>query len=418
MGKNRGNQKHFKTSILTRLEFNEDGKPRDDIMLLPTGVWNSPTHGHFTITEETLDNAIYNFQNFRKDVDINISHFPDDGAGGWFTELYKASEEGKTVLRAKVEWTKKGLELLKDKVFKFISPEFDFIHVDPQTGAEYKDVLVGAGLTNRPFFRQMPAVVASETGGLTLNEKSVLYFSDTVMNLEQLLSKPSEELTEEEVTFIRENEEELTDEQRESLSEVLADDQDDNQDNNQDDNQDDNQDADQDDNQDTDNDDSGDAEDIEASEKTVTIKASELKQLQNDAKQGSLAFKALDREKVSKQIESFTFSESNKTGVLTPAIKAKATNFMVKLSADMRKEFAEVLKGLKKVSNTDLFDEKGNNHDNSDGGANSLTASERASNMAEELVKEGKAKDFNEALDKVLSENAELAQGIQEEYTV
>jgi hypothetical protein len=63
-------------------------------------------------------------------------------------------------LHAVVDWTPKGRELLSSGIYKYFSAEFGSF--TDSAGKKTSNVLFGGGLTNRPFFKQMPAVKFEE----------------------------------------------------------------------------------------------------------------------------------------------------------------------------------------------------------------------------------------------------------------
>ena len=147
-----------------------------EIQILKPGTWNTITYGPITITADDLDQVVENFNSgIRKGVPINYDHDKKEAAA-WFTELENRKDgdpDKQGVWSKAIEWTTAGAEKVMDEVYKFISPELDFIHQDMATGKEYKNVLVGAALTNYPLFKELQAIKASENGHE--NEKNVIY---------------------------------------------------------------------------------------------------------------------------------------------------------------------------------------------------------------------------------------------------
>jgi len=136
----------------------------NEIQILRTGKWDHPQYGEIDITEHDLDLFIKSFKERARRIDLAIdqAHNPDEGAAGWFKDLFKKESDGDVGLYARVEWTDFGEELLEGKRFKYISPEFRFNYEDDETGRSYENVLYGAGLTNRPFIKEMEPIMMSE----------------------------------------------------------------------------------------------------------------------------------------------------------------------------------------------------------------------------------------------------------------
>jgi len=189
-------EKDLDKMIMNFVQFDEpvSGSNVSEIEILKTGVWDHPTYGKMTITQGMLDEFIQNFnEGIRKGICITEGHPVNDGelpAVGWFKELKK---KGSDALLAVVEWNKRGMEILADKVYKFFSPEFFFNYEDPETRTVTKNVLTGGALTNKPYFKSLEAVVMSEKF-LINNKKS--------MKLEEIISKKVEDVTKEEMTFM------------------------------------------------------------------------------------------------------------------------------------------------------------------------------------------------------------------------
>lgn len=154
------------------------------IEIMREGKWNHPIYNNLEFTSNTLDNVITNFKNKVRGVDISfdLEHGETNHkteAVCWVKNLIK---EG-TKLLAEVEWTDFGKEKIKGKNFKYFSPEFKFVYEDEETGKKYNNVLLGGGLTNKPFIKKMQPIMLSET----VNENdfnSELYLPCTIENEE------------------------------------------------------------------------------------------------------------------------------------------------------------------------------------------------------------------------------------------
>ena len=97
----------------------------------------------------------------RNDIPINEGHevMDEKPAIGWFKKLVNKGSDG---LWAVVEWTEQGKDLLRQKAYKYFSPEFYQQYEDPETRRVYNNVLVGGALTNKPYFKELTPVVFSE----------------------------------------------------------------------------------------------------------------------------------------------------------------------------------------------------------------------------------------------------------------
>jgi len=133
------------------------------IEIMRTGTWKHPLYGQFSISENDINDFILHFNEGVRGVDIAIDlehgETPHKGASaGWIKSLNK---QGNSLL-AEIEWTELGKEKLKNKEYKYFSPEFKFNYEDLETGKKYTNVLMGGGLTNRPFIKNMQPVLLSE----------------------------------------------------------------------------------------------------------------------------------------------------------------------------------------------------------------------------------------------------------------
>lgn len=135
-------------------------RPVSDIQIARTGTWEHPQYGRLEITEQTLQDFVDNFYRRVRGIDIAVdqAHRPEDGAAGWIKDLHKRGNE----LWATVEWTPLGVRLIRDGIYRYFSPEFAVTYTDPETGQKYRNVLLGGGLTNRPFIKGMAPVMLSE----------------------------------------------------------------------------------------------------------------------------------------------------------------------------------------------------------------------------------------------------------------
>jgi len=143
------------------------------VQLLRPGVWDHPKHGTLIIDDKVINGMIANFNNHVRGIDLAIDedHQAEKGAAGWFKGLENRGQDG---LWALIEWTSRGVELIRDKIYKYLSAEFDWDWINEETGKNYKYVLFGAALTNRPFIKGMAAVNLSEFSDKEINMSSRL----------------------------------------------------------------------------------------------------------------------------------------------------------------------------------------------------------------------------------------------------
>ena len=219
----------FKSVIdLSLIAKENDGALPKEIQVLPCGEFMTAPYGPLTIDEGIFDQMVGNFdRDVRKAVPIDVDH--DGGkAAGWINKLINKGKDG---LWAIVEWNKYGKELLTEKLYKLFSPEWSFDYVDPEHSTHHGAVLVAGSLTNRPLFKEMPLLVASDgtiekNKDLTKPNQIMLLLdskqftaNDMPKTLEEILKLQVADRSEDDLKVISEAKEkgELSDEQKAQL---------------------------------------------------------------------------------------------------------------------------------------------------------------------------------------------------------
>ena len=132
---------------MKELEIGEDGKTR--VMISPYGEFtlNDGSKQNGTVqhcTRENLAGLVERWQGEKKKILVDVDHrselTDDTQAAGWITGL-TLDDEG---LWGEVEWTPKGLELVKGKEYRFTSPAWTL------DGGGNPQTLVSVALTNKP----------------------------------------------------------------------------------------------------------------------------------------------------------------------------------------------------------------------------------------------------------------------------
>lgn len=202
------------------------------IEVLRAGVWPaSSMKGPMTITTADLQEFKSNFDagvgmsKGLKQLPIDFSHDSWAEAAGWITALTVVGES----LMASVEWSSEGKESLEGGMFKCISPSFWpaccgewYDPEDPDITA--RNVLVGAGLTNIPFFSDLQPVMAStksKDGKATVNENIIYIEADKkepTMTLDEIRVKEASVLNDDEKKFLADNKKELSAEELKKFS--------------------------------------------------------------------------------------------------------------------------------------------------------------------------------------------------------
>ena len=164
-------------------EIIKSGDKTSKVQILKTWKWKHSSYWEFSINERDLKEFKQNFDDKVRGVDlaVDVGHDFNHKAVGWFKELMI---EGKKLF-ATIEWNHEGLYLVKEKVYKYFSPELHFEFQDEETGKVIKNLLSGWGITNRPFFKNMEALEASEEGDTQNKWKHYFFNLETMKNFKE-----------------------------------------------------------------------------------------------------------------------------------------------------------------------------------------------------------------------------------------
>lgn len=131
-----------------------DGVP-EEIRILPLGHVNSQK-GDFYVDDESVELIRKQFKGRRLDLPIDYEHQTlrdvQAPAGGWIKDIYK----GEDAVVAKVSWTDRAKEYLKNREYRYLSPVVITRKSDRKVVA-----LHSAALTNTPAIDGMFAIVNS-----------------------------------------------------------------------------------------------------------------------------------------------------------------------------------------------------------------------------------------------------------------
>jgi phage I-like protein len=130
----------------------------EEVQLLRSLKSKHEYYGEVNVTPEMLLQMKANFDNKVRKLDLAIDYYHESWghAAGWIQNV--ELREDNTELWLKVDWTKNGKQKIMEKEIKYISAEFDTDYTDEETGEKFGAVLLGAGLTNRPFVKEMKAL--------------------------------------------------------------------------------------------------------------------------------------------------------------------------------------------------------------------------------------------------------------------
>lgn len=148
---------HRYRGVVRSIELAEDKVP-EHVQLFRAGTFYHPSYGAFKIESKDLAEMVKNFKAGIRGVDLAIDykHDNDDIAAGWIKDL-ELRNNG-TELWALVDWTPKGSQVVGQKEFRYLSPEFTYKYQDNESLNNYGPTLLGAGLTNRPTIKNMEPV--------------------------------------------------------------------------------------------------------------------------------------------------------------------------------------------------------------------------------------------------------------------
>lgn len=164
-----------------------------EIQIMREGKWEHYEYWDIEVDQNMMNEIIMNFKTnkARQEIAVNENHDPDGKAVAWFKDVYK--KDG--WLYAEIKLTKKGSELMNDKVYKYFSPEYLTQREDGETGEEVENLLIGWGFTNHPYFKDMEKVVANDKSMLSEMDKSKHILSNKQETMAEEKAKTPEEET-------------------------------------------------------------------------------------------------------------------------------------------------------------------------------------------------------------------------------
>lgn len=157
------------------------------VQLMRSGIFTYWDPGDMVLSKEVFECFVKNFQNKVRGVDLAIDygHQNSREAAGWIKNL--AMDSDGSTLWADVKWTPRGEKLLKEKEYRYLSAEFAYDWED-EKGTKHGPCLFGAGLTNRPFLKNMKPVMElselSKEKKMDL-EKEVKALTETLKSLSE-----------------------------------------------------------------------------------------------------------------------------------------------------------------------------------------------------------------------------------------
>lgn len=130
---------------------------------LPIGEYNHPIYGKLKFTADRIrrfaDSVKTKIRGIDPDIDYDHKLDPARGkkAAGWVKDA-DARDDGLWLF---VEWTPEAATSIQSKEYRYFSTEFASEWEDGK-GNKYTDVVLGGGLTNRPFVKDLVPINLSE----------------------------------------------------------------------------------------------------------------------------------------------------------------------------------------------------------------------------------------------------------------
>lgn len=145
---------------LQAIKFDDHSPNSAWMQAFPVGEYKHPIYGKIKMTFERAKQMATNVIDKVRGIDIAIDYGHDSAgvAAGWVSNA-EARPDGLWLF---VDWTKDAANDIRQGKYRYFSPEFVDEWTHPETGAKFKDVLFGGGLTNRPFLKNIMPVNLSE----------------------------------------------------------------------------------------------------------------------------------------------------------------------------------------------------------------------------------------------------------------
>lgn len=419
-----------KLKPLISIKCDDEGNPPKQLEVLRTGMWEAPYHGDFMITpqdiQEYIDHFMADVRPSSSTEGLPIDQDHDAGAAaGWMKTLRsQANDAGGLSLWADVSWTAMGKQKIADEEYKFFSPEFVPVgYIDPEGIADDCDnVLIGGGLTNRPLFKDLQAVTASDSTRKASGPFSKMYIKakETIVpNLDEVRVKDLATLSPEEKQLLADNKDQLSADEQKKF-ELSGD------------NTNPNPETPSGDGGTPDGGDGGGSADTPAgegadapatpaatpaapvagSDKNVVISASELKDLKDAAAKGISAHDQLERKKADDHITGLCFDE-RKGFKFASDLKPELVSLYISADEKQKATLDKLFESASPIMAADQMGARGSGQD-----ADVKAAATQITAKAEEIVKadESGRTSFSEALLQVRRDNPELTAAADAEY--
>lgn len=165
-----------------------DSKAPNKVQLMRTIKAEHGYYGNIELAKEDLRAFKKNFDlnKNRIDLAVDYGHNSGDEAAGWIKDIELANNDNQ--LWITVDWTPTAQKKIEDKEYRYLSADFVMKFRDPETGEDIGALMRGAGLTNRPFIKDMSAIL-SEFDDVELSPEQETKIRDVIFGDEL---KPNE----------------------------------------------------------------------------------------------------------------------------------------------------------------------------------------------------------------------------------
>lgn len=147
------NEIHFGYIVeLEKYAFDEAEGTASWIQAFPYGEWSHPEYGKIRMDADRAARMAAGVnQGVRgQDLPINYDHGEQrKDAAGW-VQRADVRPDGLWLF---VDWTREAFEKIKNKAYKYFSPEYANRWEHPASGQQFKDVMFGGALTNMPHLK-------------------------------------------------------------------------------------------------------------------------------------------------------------------------------------------------------------------------------------------------------------------------
>lgn len=134
------------------------------IQIFPFGHWPHPVYTDTTVNKDSAEQFVKNFHDNvrRQKIKTDYDHGEDKAKGNKASGEYLDMEVREDGVYALVEFTETAFSEIKNGEWSYFSPLFVDVWDDVETNETFENVVIGGGLTNRPWMKDMVPINFSE----------------------------------------------------------------------------------------------------------------------------------------------------------------------------------------------------------------------------------------------------------------